>query len=445
MRILIVDAEPNVRRTLRLTLETTGHEVRAAASVASAKRQVEQRPCDLALVDLRVGQNSGLDLLESLLECCPRLAVVVISAHASIDSAVESMRRGAFDYLLKPISPSQVRALLERVARMRSLRDRLADLEQRVRAEVPEAELDSPDPQVRRTLEHARRVAPSDATVLIRGESGTGKGVLARALHAWSERPDGPFITVSCPALAPNLIENELFGHVRGAFTGAIRDAPGKIAAAEGGTLFLDEVAALPLSLQPKLLRFLQERKYERVGESITYNSQVRIVAATQRDLEVEVATRTFRQDLLYRLNVIELTLPPLRYRTDIAVLADHLLAFFARQTGRRLIGFTPEAREALAHHWWPGNLRELRNTIERAAILSQGCEIGLAELPERIRQRRPVTSAPIEVGQHVTLRRLEEEHIRRVLASTASLDQASEVLRIDPSTLYRKRRKLGL
>ncbi len=309
---------------------------------------------------------------------------------------------------------------------------------------LPEAELDSPDPRVRRTLELARRVAPSDATVLIRGESGTGKGVLAHALHAWSARPDGPFITLSCPGLSPKLVESVLFGHVRGAFTGAIRDAPGKIAAAEGGTLFLDEVADLPLALQPKLLRFLQERKYERVGEAITHGSQVRIVAVTHRDLEAEVAAGRFRQDLLYRLNVIELMLPPLRHRTDLAVLADRLLVFFADQSGRRLRGFTPEAREALAHHWWPGNLRELRNTIERAVIVSQGCAIGLADLPEPIRQRHPFTSDPITVGQRVTLRRLEEEHIRRVLANTASLDQASEILGIDPSTLYRKRRKLG-
>ena len=340
----------------------------------------------------------------------PRLAVVIITAHASVDSAVEAMRRGAFDYLSKPFTPAQVRAVLERVARVRGLRDRVADLEERVRAEVPEADLEGRDPEVRRVLDLARKVAPTDAAVLIRGESGTGKGVLAHALHAWSRRSSGPFVTVSCPSLSAELLESDLFGHVRGAFTGAVRDAAGKVAAAEGGTLFLDEVGDLPPPLQPKLLRFLQERRYERVGEAKTRAADVRLVAATNRDLEAAVASGTFREDLLYRLNVVELTLPPLRRRSDILDLADHLLGFFARQTGRRLTGFTPEAREALARHSWPGNLRELRNAIERAAIFADGPEIGLADLPERIASARTGTSptASVEVGGPVSLERLE-------------------------------------
>jgi NtrC-family two-component system response regulator AlgB len=245
--------------------------------------------------------------------------------------------------------------------------------------------------------------------------------------------------------LNPDLLESDLFGHARGAFTGAVRDAAGKVAAAEGGTLFLDEVGDLPPPLQPKLLRFLQERKYERVGETTTRMADVRLVAATNRDLESLVTSGGFREDLLYRLNVVELTLPPLRKRVDVIDLADHLLAFFARQTRRKLTGFTPEARQALARHPWPGNLRELRNAIERAAILAEGPEIGLADLPERVTPNPPGPSTALEVGKLVSLEELEAEHIRRILAGTSSREEAARILGIDPSTLYRKRKQFGL
>ncbi len=446
MRVLIVDDEPNIRRTLRVTVEAMGYEVEEASNGRDAIRKAEGQPFDVALVDLRLGDESGLDLLEPLLAQLPRLAVVVITAHASIDTAIDAMRRGAFDYLPKPFTPAQVRAVLDRVASVRGLRDRVADLEERVRLEVPEADLQGRDPEVRRVLEMAKRVAPFDAAVLLRGENGTGKGVLARALHAWSKRADGPFVTVNCPSLNPDLLESDLFGHARGAFTGAVRDAAGKVAAAEGGTLFLDEVGDLPPPLQPKLLRFLQERKYERVGETNTRSADVRLVAATNRDLEALVASGGFREDLLYRLNVVEMTLPPLRKRSDVADLADHLLAFFARQVGRPLTGYTPEARAALSSHAWPGNLRELRNAIERAAILAEGPEIGLADLPERIiPQTLADPGQAIALGSFVSLEALEAEHIRRILASTPSREEAARILGIDPSTLYRKRKQYGL
>ncbi len=445
MRVLIVDDEPNIRRTLHVALEAMGHSVEEAATGTDALKRAEGRPFDVALVDLRLGVESGLDLLEPLLAQLPRLAVVVITAHASFDTALDAMRRGAFDYLPKPFTPAQVRAVLERVSRVRGLRDRVADLEERVKREVPEADLQGRDAEVRRVLEMARRVAPFEAAVLIRGENGTGKGVLARALHAWSRRADGPFVTVNCPSLSPDLLESDLFGHARGAFTGAVRDAAGKVAAAEGGTLFLDEVGDLPVPLQPKLLRFLQERKYERVGESATRSADVRLVAATNRDLEALVGSGGFREDLLYRLNVVEMTLPPLRKRSDVADLADHLLDFFARQVGRRLTGYTPEARAALGRHTWPGNLRELRNAVERAAILAEGPEIGLADLPERIIPRADGPDRAVEVGRPVSLEQLEAEHIRRILLATPGRDEAARILGIDPSTLYRKRKQYGL
>jgi NtrC-family two-component system response regulator AlgB len=359
------------------------------------------------------------------------------------------MRRGASDYLAKPFTPAQVRAMLERVVRFQALQNRLEDLQEQIASAVPEVSLESDDPQVRYVLEQARAVAATNAVVMIRGESGTGKGLLARAIHAWSPRAPAPFITVGCPNLSADLLESVLFGHVRGAFTGAVADTEGKVAAAEGGTLLLDEIGDMPLALQPKLLQFLQERRYERVGETRTRTADVRLLAATNHDLDAAVASGQFREDLLFRLNVVELTLPPLRARSDRLALAQHLLAFFAHQTGKFLDGFAPEAQAALLHYTWPGNLRELRNAMERAAIFAGGPVVTLSDLPDRILAVVPGaatgSAAPIEVGRPVTLEQLEIEHIRRILASCAGREDAARILGIDPSTLYRKRKQFGL
>ena len=450
MRILIVDDEPNIRTTLRVALESMRHVVDEAGGMADALRKVERSRFDAALVDLRLGAGeSGLDLMEACLRRAPRLAVVIITAYGTIEIAVDAMRRGAFDYLAKPFTPAQIRAMLERVERFKTLQNRLDDLEEQIAGAMPEVSLESDDAQVRNILEQARAVAATNAAVLIRGESGTGKGLLARAIHAWSPRAPAPFITVACPSLSAELLESALFGHVRGAFTGAVADTEGKVAAAEGGTLFLDEIGDLPLALQPKLLQFLQERRYERVGETRTRTADVRLIAATNHDLDAAVAAGQFREDLLFRLNVVELTLPPLRTRSDRLALAQHLLAFFARQTGKRLDGFSPEAQAALLHYTWTGNLRELRNAMERAAIFAKGPVVAVTDLPDRIVAAAPGTGtrsgAPIEVGQPVTLEQLEIEHIRRILASGASREDAARTLGIDPSTLYRKRKQYGL
>jgi two-component system, NtrC family, response regulator AlgB len=449
MRILIVDDEANIRSTLRVALEAMGHQAAEAADRDSAVRQLEQASFELLLVDLRLGAESGFDLMEQVVRERSDLAVVIITAHATIDRAVEAMRRGAFDFLPKPFTPAQVRAVLERAERFKGLNRRVAGLEEQIRSEVPEVVLDSPDPELAAVLEQARRVASTDATVLIRGESGTGKGVLARQIHAMSRRSAGPFVTVSCPSLSAELLESELFGHARGAFTGAVRSTLGKVAAAEGGTLFLDEVGDLPLPLQPKLLRFLQDRRYERVGESQTRTASVRLIAATNRDLETEAASGRFRDDLLYRLNVVDLTLPPLRSRSDLLDLADNLLVFFSRQTGRKIQGFSREARAALSNYSWPGNVRELRNALERAVLFVSSSQIELDDLPGRISTAAPRPreqgSSPVEVGGPVTLEELETEHIRRILIATETREEAARILGIDPSTLYRKRKQLGL
>ncbi len=308
---------------------------------------------------------------------------------------------------------------------------------------VPEADLETQEPAMQQALDVAFKAAASEASILIRGESGTGKGVLARAVHARSLRSDGPFVTVNCPSLSADLLESDLFGHVKGAFTGAVKDTYGKVSVAEGGTLFLDEIGDLPLPLQPKLLRMLQDRRYERVGETRTRACNVRILSATNRPLEAEIASGRFREDLFYRLNVIDLTLPPLRERrADLLLLAEHLLRFFALQTGKPVSGFSSEAKAALLRYPWPGNVRELRNALERGVILSSGQEIGVADLPA-------VLAAPIpggiQLGARVTLEQLEAEHLRRILQSTPTIEEASNVLGIDPSTLYRKRKKYGL
>jgi NtrC-family two-component system response regulator AlgB len=396
------------------------------------------------LLDLRLGQEQGLDVLKDLLRLAPGLAVVVVTAYATIETAVEAMRRGAFDYLPKPFTPDQLRIVLDRVARLRRLQSHVEELEEQVRSVVPEADLQTNDPGMRQALEVAFRAAPTDASILLRGESGTGKGVLARAIHARSSRAAAPFVTVHCPSLSGELLESELFGHVRGAFTGAFQDKLGKVAAAEGGTLFLDEIGDLPLSLQPKLLRVLQDKQYERVGETRTRVCDVRILAATNRDLQYAITTGAFREDLLYRLNVIEVVLPPLRERRDdLLPMADHLLQFFARQTGKPISGFTAEARDAILRHSWPGNVRELRNAIERSVILASGPQIGLADLPSQIGASLP--SSSLTLGGAATLEQLEAEHIRRILASSATMEQAAALLGIDPSTLYRKRKRYGL
>ena len=295
---------------------------------------------------------------------------------------------------------------------------------------------------MRKAVDLARRVAASEATVLLLGESGTGKTVLARAIHEWSPRSAKPLGIISCPSFPSELLESELFGHVKGAFTGAVRDNPGRVAACEGGTLFLDEVGDLPAALQPKLLRFLQEKEYERVGDGVTRKADVRLIAATNMDLEKAVRDGAFREDLFYRLNVFQIEIPPLRERPDdIKPLAERLLVFHGRNNHRSFSGFTEEAVRALAAYPWPGNIRELSNVIERAAILSRSERIGIECLPGTI---APEDASP-RLGDPVTLERIEEQHIRRVLAGAASLQEAAKILGIDQATLWRRRKKYGI
>ena len=442
LRILIADDEPNIRRTLRISLEADGHDVVAVASADDAIIEAGRSSIDLAFVDLRLGTSSGLDLLPRLLAESPWLQVVLITAHGSIDAAVTAMKRGAVDFVTKPFTPADVRASVERAAAVRDARRSVVGAQQTAAAVEPEAMLESSSPAMRRAVELARQVAASESTILLRGESGTGKGVIASAIHRWSERAAKPFTTVSCPSLSPTLLESELFGHVKGAFTGATRDHVGRIAIADGGTLFLDEIGDLPIEVQPKLLRFIQERQYERVGDTVTRRADVRFICATNANLEQAVAEKRFREDLLYRINVIQIDLPSLRDRPgDISPMAEQMLAFY--RAGRRTLQFSADAMNALRQYRWPGNVRELRNLVERAVILCRADTIGTELLPAAISGRSP--QVEVALGDPVPFEQIEAAHIRRILSGGKSLEDAATVLDIDVATLWRKRRKYGI
>ena len=441
MRILLIDDERNINRTMSMTLEAEGHEVAAVVSGSGALRQMQKASFDIAFLDLRLGQENGLDVLAQLRRTDPGLAVIIITAFASIPTAVEATKLGATDYLPKPFTPEQVRLAVERIGKSRGLERRVEELEALFEAREPDARLAAQDSAMQTVLELARQTAASHASIILLGESGTGKSVLAREIHRRSLRADRPLVTVSCPSLSRELLESDLFGHVKGAFTGAVADTHGKVAAAQGGTLYLDEIGEMPLEIQPKLLRLLQEREYERVGETQTRRADVRVISSTNRDLMLAIKEGKFREDLYYRLNVVALNLPPLRERPlDLMHLAEAHLRFFARQTGKPIRDFSREATAAMRSYPWPGNLRELRNAVERAVILSPGPLIEAAHLATMMSP--PEQARKLEVGASVTLAELEDEHIRRVLSKTARLEDAALILGIDVATLYRKRRK---
>lgn len=442
LNILVVDDEINIRKTLATCLEAEGHRVVSVSNASDALVEASRRSFDLAFVDLRLGTDDGLDLLSSLLKAEAWLKIIVITAYASIDTAVAAMKRGATDYIPKPFTPAQIKLAVQKVAAARDLEQKVASLQDALSRLHPEVDFENVGPAMARVASLSRRVAPSEATILLRGESGTGKTVLARAIHSWSPRAARPFAVVSCPSFPPELLESELFGHVRGAFTGAVRDNPGRIAASEGGTLFLDEVSDLPPGLQPKLLRFLQDREYERIGDAQTRKADVRIMAASNIVLEEAVRDGRFREDLFYRLNVISIEIPPLRERSeDVTGLAERMLAFYGRVNHRAFLGFTEDALQALRGYRWPGNVRELSNVVERAAILCRSERVGLDCLPPGF---APAETSP-RIGDPVSIDKIEEQHIRRVLANAKSLAEAAAVLGIDQATLWRRRKRYGI
>ena len=444
MNVLIIDDDLGIRETLGLALQANGHTVAAVVNQAAAEKKLKTEAYDVAFLDIRLGAENGLDLLPDLLRLSPRLAIIMITAYASVETAVLAIQRGAFDYLAKPFKPAQIEQLLARVAKTRKLEARISELEAQVVNPGMDVELETTaDPATRQLLDMVRKGAGSHATVLIQGESGTGKSVLARKIHQWSPRAREPFVTVSCPSLSRELLESELFGHIKGSFTGAVATTWGKVAAADRGTLFLDEIGELPMEVQPKLLRLLQERTYERVGEAKIHMADVRVIAATNRDLKQAVAAGAFREDLLYRLDVFSLRMPALRERpNDILAIAESQLRQLARQAGKSVTGFSDAARMLLQRYSWPGNIRELRNAVERALILCTGEVLDGADFPATIAES---ASATPYLGGEYSVEEIEAEHIRQVLARKTSIQEAAEVLKMDRSTLLRKRKSLNL
>jgi two-component system response regulator HydG len=381
-RILVVDDEATARRALTTLLTDDGFEVDSAASGAEALEKIAAAPPDILLTDVRMPGIDGIELLTQARTLDPSLAVVVMTAFGTVKDAVRAMRAGAEHYITKPVDLDELSLVIARVLRQRAISQEAGLLRERVRAEHRFENLLGTSAPMQSLVKTILQVAPSRATVLLTGESGTGKERVAQALHEASARRDGPFVKLHCAALAETLLESELFGHEKGAFTGAVARREGRFKMAHGGTLFLDEISEISPSIQVKLLRVLQERAFERVGGNETLKVDVRIVAATNRDLATLVKEGKFREDLYYRLNVVSLRLPPLRERReDIPLLAEHFLRRFANDAGKGVTGFTAEAMSLLTSYHWPGNVRELENSIERAVVLAEGTRIGREHL----------------------------------------------------------------
>jgi two-component system response regulator HydG len=441
--VLVVDDESGILDTLRILLRNEGFEVTTAQGGKAGLEQIRSGIHDLILSDVRMPQVSGLDILNAAREQDPMTPVILMTAQASLQSAISAVNSGAFYYIQKPFSNDELVAILRRACEFRAVRVENKQLKQEIRRR-DKTTVARPIGKSKRFLELLRlaeHVAPTESTVLIQGESGTGKEVVARYIHNLSTRADGPFLSINCGALPENLLESELFGHVKGSFTGAVRDKQGLFAAARGGSFFLDEVGEMPPSLQVKLLRVLQEREAIPVGATEAIPVDVRIIAATNRDLEEEIRRGNFRSDLFYRLNVIALNLPPLRERRDdLLLLLEAFLQTMAQESGTEPKALSSDALDAVMVYEWPGNVRELENALEHAVVLSRGSLIEGGSLPERITKRRKEPLVAERSYRNPTLEVIERAYIMWVLqAEGGNKTRAAEVLGIDPSTLYRK------
>jgi two-component system NtrC family response regulator len=444
-RILVVDDEPAQRELVAGFLRKHGFDVVEAGGGREAVARFKQEAFDLVLTDQRMPDLSGLEVLEAVRSTSPETAVVIITAYGTIETAVSAVKAGAADYLTKPLNLDD---LLHRVHRVRE-RQRLVAENRELREALTERHrvegIIGDSGRMQEVLSLVRRVAPSDATVLIRGESGTGKELIARALHYASPRAAGPLVKVNCAALAESLLEAELFGHEKGAFTGAVAGRKGRFELADGGSIFLDEIGDLPPHLQVKLLRVLQEREFERVGSSRPIKVDVRLLAATHRNLEALVREGGFREDLYYRINVVTIMLPPLRERReDLPPLIEHFLRVFAGKNGKTVRGLTREAREALLRYDYPGNIRELENLMERAVVLTRDDVIGVEDLPLAL--EAPASESGEEAGLIAAVEGLERRMIREALAKAdGTQTRAAELLGISERVLRYKLKKYGL
>jgi DNA-binding NtrC family response regulator len=435
--VLIVEDEANMRRVLSALLERDGFRTLEASDGSAALELLARESVDAVLTDLRMPKMNGLELLEALRRTLPEIPVVMLTAHGTVGSAVEALKQGAFDYLTKPFDPDEIRGVMEKAVSTR----RLAAREARLPGdEAPESLLAGQSEALLEVKRVIDRVAPTPATVLITGESGTGKEIVARSLHRASACKQGPFVKINCAAIPEGLLESELFGHEKGAFTGAAGRKPGRFELADGGTLFLDEIGEMPLAAQPKLLRAIQEGRFYRVGGTETVHVTVRLVAATNRDLREEVRTGRFREDLFYRLHVVPIHLPPLRERPeDIPRLAHLFLERFATRLARPVTGIDPAALDLLRAHPWPGNIRELENAIERATLLCDGTTLQVRDLPPELR----AGATPPRAGSGTEPTPLRE----RIRAATQRIERDAilEALRLTDGNVTRAARKLGL
>jgi DNA-binding NtrC family response regulator len=432
-RILVVDDEANARTALAELLRDEGYQVETAADGFKALPKLEEFAPDLLLTDLRMPGMNGLELLRKAHELDRETAAIVMTAHGAVDTAVAAMRQGANDYLTKPINMEELVIVLERALEGKRLRKEAGELRERISERNRIDSIIGSSAPMQKVFETVLQVATSRASVLLTGESGTGKELVAAAIHEASQRSAGPFVKLHCAALAETILESELFGHEKGSFTGAAARRDGRFQHADGGTLFLDEIGEISPAIQVKLLRFLQEREFERVGGNQTVKVDVRIVAATNRDLHKCVAEGTFREDLFYRLNVVSIEMPPLRTRSsDIPLLAVHFLRKYTAENEKQIHGFALQALEQLTHYPWPGNVRELENAVERAVVLCRGDEISIQDLPAAVAATsgRAADGAPQVPGASIA--DLERWAILRTLEHTGgSTSRAAEILGI--------------
>ena len=446
VRVLVVDDEPGVRSALKQLLESQGFAVDVAEDGAVALERLADHPADVVVTDLDMPRMNGTALLTELRERDGDLPVIVATSAVDLQSAVSAMRAGAADYITKPVELDELVLSIGRAVETRNIRVENENLRRQLREKSGEGVqgLLGSSPAMQNVYRLARQVAPSRATVLITGESGTGKGELARTIHALSPRADKPFVAVHCASLAETLLESELFGHEKGAFTGAERKRIGRFEQADQGTLFLDEIGEIPPSVQVKLLTVLQERRFERVGGNESVRIDVRIVAATHRDLATDVAAGRFREDLFYRLNVVHVEMPPLRIRAgDVMALADHFLRKFALENHKDIVGFTDRAKTKLRNHRWPGNVRELENAIERAVVLCEDDCIDDAHLPRPSGAPQPLDGIAVPGA---TMAEIERFAILRTLeAVDGSSIRAAEMLDISPRTIQYRLHEYGI
>ncbi|MFW6081487.1 MAG: sigma-54-dependent transcriptional regulator [Desulfosalsimonas sp.] len=449
-QILVVDDDSAHRQMLEAVLNEEGYEVSHAADGAEAVAAVEKRFYDLVLLDIRMAPMGGIEALKKIKEISPGIAVIIMTAYASVGTAVEALKSGAYDYLTKPLDIDELKILVKKTLRHFQLETENRYLKERISDKFDYANIIGQSPPMKKLFETLSLVAPSDATALILGESGTGKELVANAIHQNSPRKDSPFIKVNCAALPETLLESELFGHEKGAFTGALTRKQGRFRQAHTGTIFLDEIAEMSHATQAKILRVLQEQSFEPLGDSTTVQVDIRVVAATNRVLEDEIEKGRFRQDLYYRLNVVSLHIAPLRERReDIVLLAEHFLKIYNEKNRRMIKGFSPRASDLLMRYHWPGNVRELENAVERAVILARGEIITPDQLPEPVRGTDGGAAARGE-GSGATagraLKDVEKDMILRTLDQmSGNRTKTADILGISRRALQLKLKKYGI